>query len=114
MKRIDAAANRLTVELQDSTERIYDPRRQQGVSVFREEMRSFSEGDRVQFTAPANDLRMANRELGTIEGIGYDGRLHLKMDGGVPLNSIRPGSVISIMAMPSPAIPARAKPPTVS
>ena len=25
---------------------------------------------------------MANRELGTIESIGGDGRLHLKMDGG--------------------------------
>ncbi len=56
----------------DSTERTYDPRRQQGVSVFREELRSFSVGDRIQFTAPANHLKVANRELGTIEGIGGD------------------------------------------
>jgi hypothetical protein len=55
VKSIDAIANRLTVELQDGTERTYDPRRQQGVSVFREELRNFSEGDRIQFTAPAND-----------------------------------------------------------
>ncbi|MGD0894253.1 MAG: MobF family relaxase, partial [Terracidiphilus sp.] len=82
VKSIDTVANRLTVELRDGTERTYDPRRQQGVSVFREELRNFSEGDRVQFTAPANDLKVANRELGAIEGIGYDGRLHLKMDGG--------------------------------
>ena len=82
VKNVDAESNRLTVELQDGTERIYDPRRQQGVSVFREEMRSFSEGDRVQFTAPANDLKVANRELGTIESIGDDGRLHLKLDNG--------------------------------
>jgi len=79
---IDAPKNRLTVELQDGTERTYDPRRQQGVSVFREEMRSFSVGDRVQFTAPANELRVANRELGSIENIDEDGRLRLKMDGG--------------------------------
>ncbi|MGA7849105.1 MAG: AAA family ATPase, partial [Terriglobales bacterium] len=79
---IDAPKNRLTVELRDGTERTYDPRRQQGVSVFREEMRSFSVGDRIQFTAPANDLRVANRELGTIKSIGEDGRLCLKMDGG--------------------------------
>ena len=79
---IDAPKNRLTVELQDGTERTYDPRRQQGVSVFREEMRSFSVGDRVQFTAPANELRVANRELGTIESIEEDGRLRLKIDGG--------------------------------
>jgi ATP-dependent exoDNAse (exonuclease V) alpha subunit len=82
VKGIDAAANRLTVELPDGTERTYDPRRQQGVSVFRQELRSFSEGDRVQFTAPANDLKVANRELGTIEHIDYAGRLGLMMDNG--------------------------------
>ena len=82
VKSIDAPKNRLTVELQDGTQRTYDPRRQQGVSVFHEDMRSFSVGDRIQFTAPANNLRVANRELGTIESIDEDGRLRLKMDGG--------------------------------
>jgi ATP-dependent exoDNAse (exonuclease V) alpha subunit len=82
VRRIDVPNNRLTVELQDGTERTYDPRRQQGVSVFREEMRSFSVGDRIQFTAPANDLKVANRELGTIERIDEDGRLRLNMDIG--------------------------------
>ncbi len=82
VKSIDAPKNRLTVELQDGTQRTYDPRRQQGVSVFREEMRSFSAGDRIQLTAPANNLRVANRELGTIERVEEDGRLRLKMDGG--------------------------------
>src|ERR1700720_4605147 len=81
VKSIDAPSNRLTVELQNGTEHTYDPRRQQGVSVFREEMRSFSVGDRIQFTAPAHELKVANRELGTIENIGEDGRLRLKMDG---------------------------------
>jgi ATP-dependent exoDNAse (exonuclease V) alpha subunit len=82
VRSIDAPKNRLTVEMQDGTERTYDPRRQQGVSVFREEMRSFSVGDRTQFTAPANELKMANRDLGTIESIEEDGRMRLKMDGG--------------------------------
>lgn len=82
VKAIDVAANRLTVELPDGAERTYDPRRQQGVTVYHEELRRFSESDRVQFIAPANDLKVANRELGTIESIGDDGRLHLKMDGG--------------------------------
>lgn len=82
VKAIDAAANRLTVELQNGTERIYDPRRQQGVSVFREELRSFAEGDRIQFTAPASDLKVANRELGTIESISGNGGLRLRMDSG--------------------------------
>ncbi|WP_260741110.1 MobF family relaxase [Tunturiibacter lichenicola] len=79
---IDAASNRLTVEMKDGTEKSYDPRRQQGVSVYREEERAFSIGDRVQLTAPWHELKVANRELATVEGIGQDGRLALKMDGG--------------------------------
>ncbi len=82
VKSIDATANRLTVELKDETERTYDPRRQQGVTVYREELRTFSEGDRIQFTAPANDLKVANRELGIIQAMNQDGRWRLKMDDG--------------------------------
>jgi ATP-dependent exoDNAse (exonuclease V) alpha subunit len=82
VKNIDTATNRLTVELQDGTVRIYDPRRQKDVSVFREEIRRFSVGDRIQFTTPANELKIANRELGAIEAIDENGRLNLKMDSG--------------------------------
>ncbi len=82
VKSINAPSNRLTVELKDGTERSYDPRRQRGVSVYRDEERVFSIGDRVQLTAPSRELKAANRELGTVEGIGQDGRLSLKMDGG--------------------------------
>jgi ATP-dependent exoDNAse (exonuclease V) alpha subunit len=82
----DSAKNRLTVRLQDETERIYDPRRQRGVSVFREELRRFSVGDRIQFTAPANDLKIANRELGAIIDIEGAGRLTLKMASGHSLH----------------------------
>jgi len=82
VKCVDGPNNRLTVELKDGTEKTYDPRRQQGVSVYREEERAFSPGDRVQLTAPARELKAANRELGTVQGIDQDGRLSLKMDGG--------------------------------
>jgi ATP-dependent exoDNAse (exonuclease V) alpha subunit len=75
------ADNRLTVELRDGTEITYDPRRQQGVSVYREQERAFSIGDRVQFTAPSPDLKLANRELGTVEGIA-EGRMSVRMEGG--------------------------------
>jgi ATP-dependent exoDNAse (exonuclease V) alpha subunit len=89
--RVDAPNNRLTVERKDGTEQSYDPRRQQGVSVYREQERTFSVGDRVQLTAPSPDLKLANRELGTVEGIGQDGRISLKMDGGreVELDSVK-------------------------
>jgi conjugative relaxase-like TrwC/TraI family protein len=82
IKSVDAEKNLLTVVRADGSELTYDPRRQQGVSVYREEPRSFAVGDRIQFTAPANDLKIANRELGTVEAIGQDGRLSLKLDGG--------------------------------
>jgi ATP-dependent exoDNAse (exonuclease V) alpha subunit len=93
--RVDAPNNRLTVERKDGTEQSYDPRRQQGVSVYREQERAFSVGDRVQLTAPSPDLKLANRELGTVleikSGIGQDGRISLKMDGGreVELDSVK-------------------------
>jgi ATP-dependent exoDNAse (exonuclease V) alpha subunit len=87
VRSIDAASNRLTVRLQDGTDRTYDPRRQRGVSVFREDVRRFSVGDRIQFTGPANDLKIANRELGVIRGIDGDGRLNLHMDSGRSLRS---------------------------
>jgi ATP-dependent exoDNAse (exonuclease V) alpha subunit len=36
-------------------------------------------------------LKLANRELGTVEGIGQDGRMSLKMDGGrqVEIDSLK-------------------------
>jgi ATP-dependent exoDNAse (exonuclease V) alpha subunit len=66
-------------------------------------MRSFSVGDRIQFTAPANKLKVANRELGTIESIGPDRRLGLKMDGGraVELDPCKPPHVDHGYAMTS-------------
>lgn len=81
VKQVDAPNNRLTVELKDGTQKSYDPRRQQGVSVYREEKRAFSTGDRVQLTAPVSELKLANRELGTVERIA-EGRMSAKMDGG--------------------------------
>lgn len=78
---VDAAHNQVTVALLDGRKQSYDPRRQQGVSVYREEPRAFSVGDRIQFTAPDNELKIANRELATVERIG-DGRMSLRMDGG--------------------------------
>jgi ATP-dependent exoDNAse (exonuclease V) alpha subunit len=88
---VDSASNRLTVETGDGTRRIYDPRRQQGVSVYREQERSFSAGERLQLTAPLPSLKLTNRELGTVESIGQDGRMSLKMDGGraVEVDSVK-------------------------
>ncbi len=82
VKSVDAAANQITVARADGSELTYDPRRQQGVSLYRDQEKAFAVGDRIQFTAPANDLKIANRELGTIQGFTDDGRMTLKMDSG--------------------------------
>ncbi len=36
---------------------------------------------RFQFTAPNRDLQVANRDLGTIQQIGEDGKISVRMDG---------------------------------
>jgi conjugative relaxase-like TrwC/TraI family protein len=79
---VDAERNQLTVERENGERVSYDPRRLQGVTVYRESERSFSEGDRVQFTAPDRERRIANRELGTIERIDERGNIDVKLDSG--------------------------------
>ncbi len=86
VKSVAAAANQITVARADGSEVTYDPRRQQGVSLYRDQERVFSVGDRIQFTAPANDLKVTNRELGTIQSFTDDGRMTLKMDTGRSLS----------------------------
>jgi ATP-dependent exoDNAse (exonuclease V) alpha subunit len=53
-----------------------------GVSVYRAEEKAFSVGDRIQFTAPDQELKIANRELANIENIGTNGAMRLKLDSG--------------------------------
>lgn len=79
---IDALNNTLTLLRVDGSERTYDPRRHAGVSVYRDEQRAFSAGDRVQITAPNQDLKIANRELGTITAIDDSGKMALRLDSG--------------------------------
>jgi conjugative relaxase-like TrwC/TraI family protein len=74
--------NLLTVERSDRSRITYDPARLHGISAYREMERSFSEGDRLSFTAPSRDLGIANRDLGTIEHIGSDGSMSVRMDHG--------------------------------
>jgi conjugative relaxase-like TrwC/TraI family protein len=80
--RTDAKENTVTVERRSGEELSYDPRRLQGVTVYRETERTFAEGDRVQMTAPYHPEKLANRELGTVDKIDSEGNLKLKMDSG--------------------------------
>jgi len=79
---VDPKENRLTIEREVGTLQTYDPRRLSGVSVHREAEREFSQGDRVQFTAPSCELHVANRDLGTVEHINPNGDLRIRKDSG--------------------------------
>ena len=83
---IEAEMNLLTVTRADGSERTYDPRRQMGVTVYREQEKAFSQGDRIQFTAPSHELKIANRELGTVEGTDPNGVMRVKLDSGREMN----------------------------
>jgi ATP-dependent exoDNAse (exonuclease V) alpha subunit len=79
---VNARDNRLTVTRPTGEAVTYDPRRLQGVTLYRQEDRSFAVGDRVQFTAPYRERRIANGELGTITTIDDRGHLRVRMDSG--------------------------------
>jgi len=79
---MNAKENVVTVEKQSGERVSYDPRRLQGVTLYSEAERAFSEGDRVQFTAPNREQHIANRELGTIEKIDHTGNLQVRLDLG--------------------------------
>ncbi|MBW4028049.1 MAG: relaxase domain-containing protein [Acidobacteria bacterium] len=73
--------NLLTVQKQDGQKVTYDPSRLHGIAAYREIEREFAAGDKIQFTAPSRDLQVANRDLGTIQSIGNDGKICVRMDG---------------------------------
>jgi conjugative relaxase-like TrwC/TraI family protein len=80
--RVDTRENRITIKCLNGAQHTYDPRRLLGVAVYQEVQREFSQGDRVQFTAPSRELQIANRELGTIERVSHSGNLEIRMDSG--------------------------------
>jgi ATP-dependent exoDNAse (exonuclease V) alpha subunit len=88
-------AGRIFAELQDagmSTSKLekivrqkdgvvtYDPGRLKGVSIYEPEIRSFAEGDRVQFTSPWKDKAVSNRDLGTITYLDQHGNVRVQLD----------------------------------
>jgi ATP-dependent exoDNAse (exonuclease V) alpha subunit len=79
---VDADTNRLTVRPMHGARVTYDPRRLQGVTVYREAQRAFATGDRVQFTAPDRNRQIANRELGTIARMDRGGHVQVRLDSG--------------------------------
>ena len=82
VQQVDSRENRVTIERGNGERQTYNPRRLAGVAVYHENERAFSEGDRVQFTAPSRDFQVANRELGTIEKVNDAGNIQIRTDSG--------------------------------
>lgn len=82
MTAVDHAQNLLTVSRREAAAVTYDPRRLQGVTVYREAVRPFAVGDRLQFTGPVPTEKIANGELGTIAAISSQHDLRVRTDAG--------------------------------
>jgi ATP-dependent exoDNAse (exonuclease V) alpha subunit len=82
VEHVNARQNLVTVRRRDGQRVTYDPRRLQGVTLYREATRAFAKGDRVQLTAPDRERQIANRELGTIDRIDARGHLQIRLDVG--------------------------------
>ncbi|HLQ51993.1 MAG TPA: MobF family relaxase, partial [Terriglobales bacterium] len=82
VKGIDQERNRITVERKNGRQVSYDPRRLQGVTAYRETGRTIAPGERIQFTAPWKEKRLANRELATVEQVQQNGKLTVCLDSG--------------------------------
>jgi conjugative relaxase-like TrwC/TraI family protein len=90
VERVDAKANQITVKTDDDRRLTYDPRRLQGVTLYRETERAFAAGDRVQMTAPDRERGVPNRELGTVERVDSKGQMEVRWDSG-RTSSFEPG-----------------------
>jgi conjugative relaxase-like TrwC/TraI family protein len=76
---VDKAANLITIQ-QGDQRKTYNPDRAYGVQVYQRAERTFTEGERIQMTAPWRNKGIANRETGTLERLDDKGNAVLKLD----------------------------------
>jgi len=79
---VDTKENLVSIERENGEHHTYNPQRLAGAAVYQETERAFSEGDRIQFTAPSKDLHVANRQLGIVEKINDTGDVQIRTDSG--------------------------------
>jgi len=82
VERVGPKTNQVTVRTDGDRTVSYDPRRLQGVTLYRENKRAFAAGDRVQMTAPDRERGVPNRDFGTIDRIDGKGRMEIRWDSG--------------------------------
>ncbi len=83
---VDAKANRLSVGTLDGSELSYNPALLKTLTgqsrTFREESREISEGERIRFTATAQEFHIRTGDFATVERIGEDRSLTVRSDQG--------------------------------
>jgi ATP-dependent exoDNAse (exonuclease V) alpha subunit len=80
--KVQPEQHQITVRRPDGLEVSYDPSRLKGVDTYKPVTIPLAIGDRIQFTAPMKDLRIANREQGTVEALSAEGRASIHLDSG--------------------------------
>jgi hypothetical protein len=82
----DPQKNLLTIETRDGEQVSYNPNhlKQQTKEsiVYREEDREIAVGERIKFTAPDRESHIRAGDLATVERIGEDNTLSVRMDNG--------------------------------
>jgi ATP-dependent exoDNAse (exonuclease V) alpha subunit len=83
---VDAHANTLTVATRDGNETSYNPALLKKLTVqstiYREEQHDLAVGERILFTVSDRDAHMRPGDFATVEKIGEDGTLAVRLDNG--------------------------------
>ena len=110
VEHVDAKSNQVTVKTDDERTVSYDPRRLQGVTLYRETERAFAAGDRAQMTAPDRERGLPNRELGTVERVDRKGHIEVRWTPGGHRHSNRANGAIWTTGTRSRATAATGRP----
>jgi conjugative relaxase-like TrwC/TraI family protein len=77
----NAEKNLITVQRQRDGQLVtYDPAKTTSVQLYKEQVRSFAVGDRLQLTTSWREKGLANRQLGRIEALDEHGNATVRMD----------------------------------
>jgi hypothetical protein len=83
---VDARSNLLTVETREGDRVSYNPallkQQTDRSTVYSEESRELAKGERIQITAANPELRIRSGNLATVEKIGDDNAVTVRMDNG--------------------------------
>jgi hypothetical protein len=83
---VDARSNLLTVETREGDRVSYNPallkQPTDRSTIYREESRELSEGERIQFTVANPDLRIRVGSLATVETLDEDNAITVRLDNG--------------------------------